>query len=75
MDSNHELDRFFKHRNLLILQSRRSRQKPQKQACGTKSVQNSPTLQLKFTKTTTSERGLLGTDVHFARQASPQLLT
>jgi hypothetical protein len=37
MGSNHELDRFLKSRNLLILNSR---EKPQKQAPGTKSVQN-----------------------------------
>jgi hypothetical protein len=40
MDSNHELDRFLKSRNLLILKSRRSRQRHQKHASGTKSVQN-----------------------------------
>jgi len=40
MDSNHELDRFLKLRMLLILQSHRSRRKPQKQGHGTKSVQN-----------------------------------
>jgi len=39
MDSNHELDRILKSHKLLILQSRRSRQKHQKQASGTKSVQ------------------------------------
>jgi hypothetical protein len=39
MDSNHELEKFLKARNLLILKSRRSRQKRQKQASGTKSVQ------------------------------------
>jgi hypothetical protein len=40
MDSNHgELDKILKARNLLILQSRRSRQKRQKQGVGTKSVQ------------------------------------
>ena len=39
MDSNHELDRILKSRNLLILQSRRSREKHQKQVSGTKSVQ------------------------------------
>jgi site-specific DNA recombinase len=41
MDSNHELDKILKSRNLLILQSRRSRQRHQKQGLGTKSVQNS----------------------------------
>jgi len=40
MDSNHELDRFLESHNLLILQSRTSRQRHQKQASGTKSVQN-----------------------------------
>jgi hypothetical protein len=39
MGSNHELDRILKSRKLLILKSRRSRQKHQKQASGTKSVQ------------------------------------
>ena len=39
MDSNHELDRILKSHNLLILQSPLSRQKQQKQAFGTKSVQ------------------------------------
>ena len=39
MDSNHELDMIFKSHNLLILKSRRSHQKPQKQGLGTKSVQ------------------------------------
>ena len=39
MGSNHELDRSLKSHNLLVLQSRRSRQKHQKQASGTKSVQ------------------------------------
>jgi DNA invertase Pin-like site-specific DNA recombinase len=39
MDSNHELDKILKCRNLLILKSRRSRQKHQKQVSGTKSVQ------------------------------------
>jgi len=39
MDSNHELDKILKCRNLLILKSRSSRQKPQKQGLGTKSVQ------------------------------------
>ena len=40
MDSNHELDRLFNHRNLLILKSHKSHQKPQEQGLGTKSVQN-----------------------------------
>ncbi len=40
MNSNHELDRFLKSCNLLILQSRSSRQKPQRQSPATKSVQN-----------------------------------
>ena len=40
MDSNHELDKIHTNCNLLILQSRRSRQKHQKQGSGTKSVQN-----------------------------------
>jgi hypothetical protein len=39
MDSNHELDRFCKHRNLLILQSRKSYQKHQNHALCKKSVQ------------------------------------
>src|SRR6266850_4444513 len=38
-DSNHELDRILKVHKLLILQSRRSRQKHQNQVFGTKSVQ------------------------------------
>ena len=42
MDSNHELDRFFRSRNLQILQGRRSRQKPQKQGRSAKSVQTNP---------------------------------
>jgi hypothetical protein len=41
MGSNHELDRLFGICNLLILQGSRSRQKPQKQGSGTKSVQKS----------------------------------
>jgi hypothetical protein len=36
-----DLDRILKSRNLLILKSRQSRQKPQKQGLGTKSVQKS----------------------------------
>ena len=36
MGSNHELDRILKPRKLLILQSRRSRQKHKKQGFGTK---------------------------------------
>jgi hypothetical protein len=39
MDSNHELDKILKARKLLILTSRRCRQKRQKQGLGTKSVQ------------------------------------
>ncbi len=39
MDSNHELDKILECRNLLILKSRSSRQKRQKQVSGTKSVQ------------------------------------
>jgi hypothetical protein len=42
MDSNQgELDKILKAHNLLILQSRSSRQKPQNHDPGTKSVQNS----------------------------------
>jgi len=40
MDSNHELDRFWNYRNLLILQRRKSYQKHQNHALRTKSVQN-----------------------------------
>jgi hypothetical protein len=39
MGSNHEVDKILKSRKLLILQMGRSRQKHQKQASGTKSVQ------------------------------------
>ncbi len=41
MGSNHELDKFLKSHNLLILQSCRSRQSPQKQVPDTKLVQDS----------------------------------
>jgi hypothetical protein len=39
MDSNHELNRFWKYRNLLILKSRKRYQKHQNHALRTKSVQ------------------------------------
>src|SRR5437667_8238355 len=39
MGANHELDWLFNFSNLLILKGIRSRQKPQKQPRGTKSVQ------------------------------------
>ena len=39
MDSNHELDRLWKYRNLLILQTRQRYQKHQNHAFRTKSVQ------------------------------------
>jgi len=40
MDSNYELDRILKPHKILILQCLWSRQKHQKKASGTKSVQN-----------------------------------
>jgi hypothetical protein len=55
---------------LELSQTSKSRQEPQKQVRGTKSVQNSPPLQVKFTKTMTSARRLLGAVVSFARPVS-----
>jgi hypothetical protein len=40
MDSNHELDKILKTRNLLILRSHRSHRKQQKQGLGTNLYKN-----------------------------------
>jgi hypothetical protein len=58
MDSNHELDKILKSRNLLILKSRRSRQKPQKQPTGTKSVQKNLSPRAKTAAEAVTKAGL-----------------
>jgi hypothetical protein len=60
---NHELDKILKSDNLLILKSHRSRQKHQKQASGTKSVQNILTLRPETFLT----NGFLATGLMFGR--------